>query len=631
LGRGDGAAIRPTDQLLPSSFADPVPAGRFRIPLSGRVLWPLTAAVMTLAVGGAALSTPAWTKSRAPFARTLRQGNRGRDVQTLQRWLSAVGVPTSADGVFGPHTRRSASRFQSAARLHPVTGVVGVRTARTLQTWVGEHRRIGDPPPPFRRVLRRGDHGGDVRTLQRWLSAVGLRTSADGLFGPHTQHSAASFQAAARLNPITGVVGVVTAMTLRRWVRQGKHVSASSGSSGAGRWVFPIRPMSIVAPPRTWTLDQGIDISTIGGACGSNAIEVAVDSGTIVDEGISGFGPDAPILRLDSGRLAGRYVYYGHAKPALVSVGEHVSRGQPIAEVGCGRVGISSGPHLEIGISRPGGPPCCPATRQTSPAMYDLIRPLYTGRGAADLSSSLAAAVDGIGVWGASVSVPPRRAVHPARLVPYRPSAERAHPHLPVHARVREAARSRRPRIKVRLGSPRRRLPVAPSRRVQTFDFIPTLAGARATVSLPTAGRLTVDWYAGGWPGTRGHVLVADAAARSARAGRVTMTVTLTRAGRAFQAEVHTSALTVCATLRPIHTVLQRVQRRIVRCTAVAPRAAARLLTALRPRSGNAGSDRPRSSGGRSSRTRSRGRGSPRGGNLPACPVRTGRRCRCCR
>jgi murein DD-endopeptidase MepM/ murein hydrolase activator NlpD len=145
-------------------------------------------------------------------------------------------------------------------------------------------------------------------------------------------------------------------------------------------WVFPLYPLSHVAATSWWSLDQGVDLGGNANQCGSHLLELAVASGTIVREGLDGFGDVAPVLLVDSGPDAGRYIYYGHASPELVPVGTHVSAGQPIAQVGCGNIGISSGPHLEIGMLAldATNPQDLPAVGQTSHETLANLKSAYT-------------------------------------------------------------------------------------------------------------------------------------------------------------------------------------------------------------------------------------------------------------
>jgi murein DD-endopeptidase MepM/ murein hydrolase activator NlpD len=142
-----------------------------------------------------------------------------------------------------------------------------------------------------------------------------------------------------------------------------------SAVSTAG-FVFPFQRPSLAQSSGAWSLDQGVDIAADGYACGASAILVAVGDGVVIQEGISGFGPTAPVLRMTSGPFKGRNVYYGHTGHVYVPVGAHVTAGQPLAQIGCGRVGYSSAPHLEIGVGEPGGPPCCPPMHATASEMY---------------------------------------------------------------------------------------------------------------------------------------------------------------------------------------------------------------------------------------------------------------------
>jgi murein DD-endopeptidase MepM/ murein hydrolase activator NlpD len=151
--------------------------------------------------------------------------------------------------------------------------------------------------------------------------------------------------------------------------------SSSSGPSGVtfgpissgGGFVFPM-PKADASPPGSWSLDNGVDISAPGGTP-----ELAVCSGTIVLHGLGGFGPDAPILHCDSPVGGFSYVYYGHAGPAnQLPIGTHVGAGQVMSEVGPGIVGISTGPHLEIGFCDASG-----ALLGSAGTMLSLLRGAY--------------------------------------------------------------------------------------------------------------------------------------------------------------------------------------------------------------------------------------------------------------
>jgi Putative peptidoglycan binding domain len=107
------------------------------------------------------------------FTHTLRKGQTGADVKTLQIWLSDVGYKLPATGFFGTMTKSAVRRFQVAHRLYPASGSVGKRTAAALRAAVtattgdrstsdtaGSSRSGSDPIPGFR--IERDDMGVDA-------------------------------------------------------------------------------------------------------------------------------------------------------------------------------------------------------------------------------------------------------------------------------------------------------------------------------------------------------------------------------------------------------------------------------------------------------------------------------------
>jgi peptidoglycan hydrolase CwlO-like protein len=211
---------------------------------------------------------------------------------------------------------------------------------------------------------------------QRLAAATAASAKAGQLAGAKSQvtsltHQLAQLQAAQRAATSPGSSGGSASASSSGSSSQGSSNGAAGRPTGpASRgFEFPM-PKADVSPPATWSLDDGVDIAAPGGTP-----ELAVCSGTIVLHGIGGFGPSAPVLHCDSPLAGYDYVYYGHAGPGnWTPIGTHVSQGQVISQVGYGIVGISSGPHLEIGFADASGSPIGPSS---APTMMSLLRSAF--------------------------------------------------------------------------------------------------------------------------------------------------------------------------------------------------------------------------------------------------------------
>ncbi len=224
-----------------------------------------------------------------------------------------------------------------------------------------------------REILNRRDSLAAVKVqlYTKEIAANQLKSTKAG------QLSRAQAHLSSLRNQLAGVEQAQAAAAQSAQAPQPSSQSSSPGSatfgpiSSSGGFVFPM-PKADASPPGSWSLDNGVDISAPGGTP-----ELAVCSGTIVLHGIGGFGPDAPILHCDSPVGGHSYVYYGHAGPAnQLPIGTHVGAGQVMSEVGPGIVGISTGPHLEIGFCDASGALLGPGTAGT---MMSLLQGAYGG------------------------------------------------------------------------------------------------------------------------------------------------------------------------------------------------------------------------------------------------------------
>jgi N-acetyl-anhydromuramyl-L-alanine amidase AmpD len=119
---------------------------------------------------------------------TVRLGDTGERVRTVQYLLRQHGQSLTVDGSFGPATESAVKAFQQSRGLYP-NGVVAGSTWTVLIV-----------------TVRNGSTGEAVKAVQSQLNTRGYGLVVDGVFGSKTEAAVRDFQAKKGLT-VDGVVG----------------------------------------------------------------------------------------------------------------------------------------------------------------------------------------------------------------------------------------------------------------------------------------------------------------------------------------------------------------------------------------------------------------------------------------
>ena len=208
-----------------------------------------TAPLYTAAVLPAVTPTPIVisTATQSPSMQSLKPGDQGDQVKTLQRKLQELGYYTgSIDGIYGSGTQAAVREFQRKNGLG-VDGLAGTQTLTAL--YLNKNAVAASTAKPTATVkatatpvpaaqgaaslstvttLQRGDKGDAVKAMQERLKQLGYLAAADGIYGPQTYNAVVSFQ---KRNGLTAD-GIAGKMTLTR-------LNSASAVAAVGSTLLP--------------------------------------------------------------------------------------------------------------------------------------------------------------------------------------------------------------------------------------------------------------------------------------------------------------------------------------------------------------------------------------------------------
>ena len=137
-------------------------------------------------------------------ATTLRVGDQGASVKTLQQQLNQLGYDCGApDGIFGQRTAEAVKALQRACNL-TADGIVGSGTWSTINSLLSSTGSTGSTGSS---VLKYGSRGTAVKSLQQDLNTLGYGCGTpDGIYGNNTVNAVKAFQRASSLTA-DGIAG----------------------------------------------------------------------------------------------------------------------------------------------------------------------------------------------------------------------------------------------------------------------------------------------------------------------------------------------------------------------------------------------------------------------------------------
>lgn len=303
------------------------------------VLALLVVLVVVFSGGGQASAAPVGTN---PAGATLRPGAVPAAyvglIQHAAQTCPEVTAPLlaaqlRAESGFNPHAVSPAGA-QGIAQFMPATWVA-----------IGHHENGTGVANPF-------DPADAIPAMARYDCQLLAAITHAGINGDHIDLTLAAYNAG--LGAVLHYRAIPPYAETRAYVHRirdlmaGYTDPAASGLAGPapGKWVAPtVGQFSSGFGPRGGRFHAGVDIAAPIGT-----LILAAAEGTVIASGpAQGYGL---WVRIDHG--GGVITTYGHNNRNLVTVGQLVHAGQPIAEVG--NRGDSTGPHLHFAVQLNGQP-----------------------------------------------------------------------------------------------------------------------------------------------------------------------------------------------------------------------------------------------------------------------------------